>query len=391
MNRGIFNNPVAIDRSLEEGTVLQVDTLRMLCKIRTARGEVHHGVQWLLPYGGSTRAGDRFTPSMGDRVFMTYGLGFPLIIGFLPKNQRPQGSSPLNLDTGEDAVDTGNYSPAETAFVGDMNKAPDLLMGDRVMTSVGGATVGLLRGGTLVLRASRAAEVLMSKFFHLVRVFSPNWEHFTDAFTDVAKSIKGRAYRFVGYSPTQRDGQAEKFIYRQFTGDVGAAEQVQANYNSIELTAPSGPSVSKEQVVDFPSGAPRELMRRTISLTGEKEVWIFNGTHFTRVNSTAEALTFSWNDQNTVTITEASIHAVHKDGADVIMDSNGIRATFSNGEIDMSGSAITVTKGASTGTFTNSDITLASTTGQAYVSGSVTNISNSGHMVAVTAGGVAIT
>ena len=69
-------------------------------------------------------------------------------------------------------------------------------------------------------------------------------------------------------------------------------------------------------------------MRRTIKLDGEQEFWIFNGTHFTRVKSTAEELTLSWNDQNTVTINEAKIHAVHKDGADVILDAAGIGANF---------------------------------------------------------------
>jgi hypothetical protein len=343
---------------------------------------------------------------MGDRVFMSYGLGYPLILGFMPKTQGLDGSTPLPVDSGDILVDTGNYSPAETTFVADMNKPQDLVSGDRAISSTGGAFTAWLRGGSLVLRSGKVAEVFMSRLMGLIRVFSPNWEHFTAAFSDVVKSVSGRVYRYTGYAMTKAEATIEKYRYRTFQGDVAAGEELLTDYNTTTLTAPPGTLISKEQIVDFPEGTPRELMRRTLNISGEKEVWIWNGDHFTRVTSTPEQLKFAWNDQNFVVITEASIHAVHKDGADVILDANGIRATFADGVINMSTSgidsnfsgsdvnltagAVTVTKGASTGTFTDSDITLSSGAGTALVSDGLTRISNGGHMVAVTSGGVAI-
>lgn len=402
----MFDNPTNIDRSVEEGTVLQVDPVRFLCKVRTPRGQVLQSVQWLSPYGGSTRAGERFTPCLGDRVFVNFGLGYPVITGFFPKLQIENGSSPLSVDSGQQILDSGNYGPGSSVTVGDQNKPRDLIQGDVVFSSIGGAFLGLLRAGTVVLRSSRAAEVLLSKFQRLVRVVSSNWEHFTDLSSDVIRNYKGRVYRYVGYAKDFTEAKTESYRLHEYKGDVTAAESIKTNYHGTAEAAAMGPIISKEQVTDFVEGAPRELMRRTLNLTGEKEIWIFNGTHFTRVNSTAEELRLSWNDQNSVVITEASIHVFHKDGADVILDAAGIRSTFQDGTINMSSSSIdvnfsgtdvelsassaTVTRGGSTGTFTDSNIVLTNGAGTATVSAAMTSIENGAHGVFVSAAGVAV-
>ena len=132
-------------------------------------------------------------------------------------------------------------------------------------------------------------------------------------------------------------------------------------------------------------------MRRTLNLAGEEEVWITNGTHFTRVKSTGEQLSFSWNDQNTVTITQASIHAVHSGGADYIMDNNGIRATFQDGAVNLSSSSVVASFGATTATLNKTQGTITNGAGQAVVSASSTKIVNGAHAVTVTSAGVAIT
>jgi len=402
----MFENASVIDRSVEEGTVIQVDPLRFLCKVKTPRGQVLQSVQWLSPYGGSTRAGERFTPIPGDRVFMNFGLGFPVIIGFMARLQIENGSFPLAIDAGEQVLDPGNYSPGGSITVGDQNKPKDTIQGDVTFASIGGAFLGLLRAGTVVLRSSRASEILLSKFQRLVRVVSSNWEHFTDLSSDVIRNYKGRVYRYTGYAKDFLEAKSEQYRLHEYKGDVTAAESVKTTYHSSITAAAPGTIISKEQVTDYVEGVPRELMHRTLNLTGEKEIWIFNGTHFTRVNSTAEELRLSWNDQNSVVITEASIHVFHKDGADVILDAAGIRSTFQDGVINMSSSSIdvnfsgtdvnlsassaTVTRGGSTGTFTDSNIVLTNGTGTATISPAVTSIENAGHGVFVTSAGVAV-
>ena len=402
----MFSNPVNIDRSIEEGTVVQVDPQRSLCKVLTIRGETHQSVQWLTSYGGSSRAGERFTPTVGDRALMSYGMGFPVILGFLPKMQLQEGSSPLTIGSGEATPDTGNYSPGGEFVVGDQNRPRDFVHGDKTFSSDGGGFLGILRGGTVVLRSSRAAELLLSKFQRLARIVASNWELFTDLSSEVIQNYKGRVYKYSGYAKTFLDAKIEKYNLHFYHGDVAAAESVKTGYHGAVEAAVATEVIYKEQITDYPEGPARELMRRTLKISGEEESWITNDTHFTRRLSTPETLRQTWNDQNVIVITESSIHVFHKDGADLILDASGIRATFQGGEVNMSGGSIdvnfsgtdvnlssgsaTITRGASTGTFTDSSITLASGAGTALVSAGTTQIVNGGHSVTVTAGGVAI-
>ena len=419
----MFSNPIRPSYDLDEGTVVQVDPIRCLCKVKTLTGQVLHAVQYLLPSGGSTRGADRFTPLVGDRVMLSFGLGYPVILGFLPRLQTEEGSQALSINTGEQLIDTGNYSPDGGISWGDQNKPKDMLYGDRLISSIGGGLLGLLRGGAVLLRANRGAELFMSNFHNLVRIVARNWEHFTDVSSDVVRNYKNKVYRYVGYAKTFAEARLEDYKLHFYYGDVKAGETIQTRYNGYYGDPATDTNIYKEQVTGLISGTPSELMRRTLKVDGEQEFWITNGTHFTRVKSTAEELIISWNDQNTIVINEAKIHAYHKDGADYIMDALGIRATFHDGNINMSDGSIvttfdtgTVTMdhdsitteiGGSTIVSTASDITstiggssifsdgsgitLTNGAGTTFVSPAETRMTNGGHSVTITAGGVAIT
>lgn len=198
----MFSNPIKTSNLVDEGTVVQVDPIRCFCKVKTLNGQTLHSVQWLLPSGGSTRGSDRITPLVGDRVMINTGLGYPVIMGFFPRVQTADGATPLKIDAGEALVDMGSYSPEGSTTWGDQNKPKDFVHGDRIISSIGGGILGILRGGSLLLRASRGSEILLSKFHTLVRIASRNWEHFTDVSSDVVKNFKGKVYRYVGYAPT---------------------------------------------------------------------------------------------------------------------------------------------------------------------------------------------
>lgn len=374
----LFSNPLPVDRTFEEGTVIQVDHLRSLCRVRTLRGRSLNEVQWLLPSGGNTRGADRFAPCMGDRAVLSYSLGYPVIVGFLPRIQTSDNTTPLVLGSGEEAADLGTYGPG-TAVFGDQNKPKDYLPGDRVISTAGGNLLGLLRGGSVLLRASRGAEILMSNYLNLVRIVSRNWTHFTDLTTDVIKNFKGRVYRYTGYGKSFQDAKNENYALNFYYGDVAAAEQIKAGFDTYQgtPTSPDSPAkIYKHQVVQDtgPVSGRIKYNERTINLSGEEELYVRNGTHFTHVKVTAENVTITWNDQNTVVLTEASIHAHHKDGPDYIMDSNGIRASFSSGLIDMRSDRVNTSFGGGSATIMNSSSTLT----------------NNGHQVVITGGGVAI-
>lgn len=374
----LFSNPLPVDKTLEEGTVIQVDHIRSICRVRTIRGRSLNEVQWMLPSGGNTRGSDRFAPCMGDRAVLSYGLGYPVIIGFLPRLQTPDNTSPIEIYDGEQAVNLGTYGPG-TLVHGDQNKPKDYVPGDRIISTPGGSLLGLLRGGSVLLRASRGAEVLMSNYLNLVRIVSRNWTHFTDLTTDVIRNFKGRVYRYTGYGKSFTDAKNENYALNFYYGDVAAAEDVKAGFDSFSGTPTaqaSPPIVYKQQVIqdNGPVNSRIKYNERTINLQGEEELVVKNGTHLTRIKVTAENVTVTWNDQNTVVVTEASIHAHHKDGADYIMDSNGIRATYSSGTINMQSGNVTTSFGG----------------GSAVINSGSSTLSHSGHQITITGGGVAI-
>ena len=118
----MFNNPVKPDSRLDEGTVLQIDVHREVCKVVTMAGQKLDNVQWVRPYGGNERHGDRVTPRLGDKVLVSFGLGYPIIVGFLPRPQSGGQSYPPGLDDGERVVDTGNYAPTMSSLQADASK-----------------------------------------------------------------------------------------------------------------------------------------------------------------------------------------------------------------------------------------------------------------------------
>lgn len=344
-------------------------------------------VTWLAPTGNSGRGGDRTTPHVGDRVVVLFALGHSVILGSLPRVQGQEGSNPINIHDGTGSVATGSYGPS-SVMVGDQNKPTDLIQGDRVLVSAGAALIATLRGGSVVMRASRTAEVLMNKVLGLVRVFSSNWEHFSDVSSDVIKNWKGRVYRYIGYATTFADAKIENYHLHHYYGDTVAAEAIKTNYYLYSGTpAATSTIISKEQVTGMPN---QELMRRTLDLSGNKEVYITNGTHFTRVNSTAEQLTFAWNDTNvadinaneiklnfnsvnTVTLTQSSIVVQNSAGNVITVDGNVINLVQKDGStVLLNSTGITATKGG----------------GTLLVSDSSCSLSNNGHAVTVTAGGV---
>lgn len=368
----MFSNPTVPDRNQDEARILQVDATRLLCKVRTSEGRVLESVQVLSPYGGSSRYGDRFLPKKGDRAVINYGLGYPVIIGFLPRQASLPEASPSHLAGPSAGVDTGSYMPETYATVPDPNKPGDLLAGDRVITGDLGNSVGILKGGSVLLRASRMSEILLSKLGLLVRVVSKNWAHFSDSFSDVSRNFGNRLYRYVGYSVNYPESLTEGYRYHQIIGDVVAGEALTTRYDSISSAAPAGPSVFKEKVTD-PSGATT-FMFRTIGLNGDEEVWVNNGSTFTRMKATAGVITLSFNDQHTITIDSGKINCHHSGGADVVLDANGVRSTFGNGTINMASSSVTTTYSG----------------GQVKLEASQVSATHSGHFVIISSSGVAI-
>lgn len=368
----MFTNPIQPSSQVDEGTVLAVDVSSSVCKVKTITGQVLPCVAWLSNNLGPARAGDRSTPAVGTRVLLHYGLGTPVILGSLPRLQGTSGATPIVLFDGTPGPATGNYSPT-TLVKGDQNKPADLIQGDRVISSVGGSLIAVLRAGTMILRASRTAEIVASKLRGLVRVVSRNWEHFTDVCSDVIKNYKGSTWRYTGYAQTFELARVEDYRLNFYYGNCSAAEQLKTKYdnyasNGGAYIAPTSITY-KEQITD----GTAEKMHRTLDTTGNQEIYItIDGTTFTRQVSTGNQVQITWKDQHKITINDSQINLIRSDGAEINMNSTGIQANMINTHVTMTNDTIEATSGTPTVTMNASSIT--ATTGTPTVTMDASNI-----------------
>lgn len=366
----MLSNFIQPDQYHEEGVVVRAFPDGRVYSVQTTKGRL---VSNAVPIGDSTvsRGGFRKSYSKGDKVLLYFGLGYPIIMGCIPRPQVTTQAAPLILSDGVSPPTTGSTIHAGAVRM-DSTAPADFSHGDQVMTSPGGSTLGVLRGGSVLLRAGRNSELLLSKLRGLGRLFTSNWEHFSDVHSDTLKNLGGRLYRYTGYAKTYPETKIEDYKLHFYYADVATAESVKTNYQIPVPPTETTPLLYKEQV-SATGGAIK--MHRTFNDSGEVEVWITNGTNFTRVTSTAEELTFAWDDQTYITIDGTQIKAHHKDGSEVFINSSVIQATHKDGaQIVMDSGSITATKGSGKLTLTSSS----------------SKLENSGHSITVTGGGVSI-
>ena len=403
---GLFSHQSKPDYNQDECTVLQVDANRSLCKVRTLSGKTLDSVQWLSPFGGSNRGGDRFSPHVGDRAVITYGLGYPLIIGYLAKMQVSNGAFPLQIHDGSSGLDTGNYSPGGESIVPDQNKPKDYLAGDRVLTSIGGAMVALLRAGTLVLKSSPFTSIVLSKVHSTVKVCARNWELFTEVGTELARNFKGRIYKYQGFSKDKVEAKNEVYRLHRYEGDVACAEAVKTLHNSFTGTPSTSAVLLKEQITQPNLDLPI-LYHRELDQLGHEELKAFAADHFTKQTQAAEQVQITYSDQHLITINEGEISLVRANGAIVRLNASGVFAQFNGGEVKIesgtitaskAGSTVTLdsggvtaTKGSSSMALTSSSAVLNSGGSSATLDATSAVLASSGHQISVNAAGIQVT
>jgi hypothetical protein len=305
---------------------------------------------------------------MGDRVVVMYGLGFPLIFGFLPKPQSSENSFPINIDGGQSVVNTGDYSANGALITGDSNKPQDLLNGDQILASEGGGFLGLLRGGSVLIKSSPLCQIFFSKLDDVIKIVSRNFEHYTDVSSDIVKNLQGRVYRYIGYTNNFHKSKQEDYQYHLYYGDTSLAEAVKTNYLVTPGIPPStNTTLFKEQVTA--SGA--EVMHRTVSELGVEETYVTGS-----------------GGSSTITTADSSVTIVRSNGATIVVDSAGIRHNYSGGQVNLSSSGIQSSYSGGTVNMTSSGIQSSFSGGIINMTSSGINITFGGHFVTVNASGV---
>lgn len=361
---------------MAEGIVMSVDVLHHACEVKVINsGTRLNNVQWLLPSGGASRTGSHMTPTVGDKVVVSYSLSYAYIIGFLPIVET-MSCNPVQIDSGAPVGDTGNLSTMQDS---DSRVSPgrpeDMALGDHVWTSEGGGLMGLLRGGTVLLRASRLAQIIISKFDDLVRIVGRNYEVFTDAFLDASYNLKGRIYRFTGYAESHSKVREDDYTYKEYKGDVALAEYAEGNgfvdstYNGIYPAA--GNTVRKVKIIQ----GGNVVYDQVLDLNGHKKDTNYNGgTSYIDQTGT----------QIQIEVINGSTSVATLNGSTIVLDqgSGASTITLSNGSITLvhGSSSVTLDGSSVVGSFAGG--------GSVTLNGSQARLSFGSHYINVNSGGI---
>jgi hypothetical protein len=224
---GLLSNPFKVDPSFKEGVVTYVDPKRYVCNVETSDKFLFSGIPWLVPSGGSGKGGMTLAPKKGDKVLITTATGDPIILGCLP---RP-GVSDANTDAtgGSLTYDGGSPHALANGRVLDPKKPLDFGSQDFMVSSETGGMISLLREGTAILRGSKLAQVIVSRFNNTVTIVSRNFRHMTDWGEEVVANLFGRVYKYTGFNRDVSRSKTGVYEYEEILGDVVAGEYAKSN------------------------------------------------------------------------------------------------------------------------------------------------------------------
>jgi hypothetical protein len=337
----LADTPTGNDPRFVEGTVIAVDSKRFVCKVMTDFKQFYDGVPW---------ASNVFdTPVFNDRVRVDNVQGYPIITCILSRVGTPSGFTP-NIDTGE-GIDTGNYSTLGRGLVIEPNKPEDLVSGDKIVSNEMGGVYGLLKGGTFIARASKLAQILLSKYDDLVRIVGRNYELFTDTFADYAVSVRGRIYRYIGYGDTLENSRGDIHKYQEYYGDVALGQFLGGSYYGVDSgTYPVATDIIRRMLI---VGDPNSIFRQDLykstgqyhtvvqnagatiytyvnQTNGTYDVKTLNGT-YTQITTTPTSVIVTYNGTNKVTIDNDKIELDFGGDSKVSVTSSQLELSYNSG------------------------------------------------------------
>jgi hypothetical protein len=293
-----------------------------------------------------------------DRVFVSTAMGYPVIIGVLPRiSEEDDAAPPVHVG---DRTETGNYTSLSHGLVGDPTKPTDIVSGDKILSNRMGALLGVLRGGTIIAKASRLSQILLSKYDDLVRIVGRSFELFTDLSVDVYASVRGRAYRYTGYANSLSSGRSDNYRYEELHGDTKLANSLKWNYYGLTPSSfsalPAADSIiRKYRIVDganlyyyqdlYYDDGRLYTKVQTAAGTAYTEINQTNstldiktddGTSYTRVQTTPSVITLTYNGTNvgTILMNGTNLKLTYTVGGNshtVVMDSSKVELTFVGG------------------------------------------------------------
>ena len=169
------------DQIFNTGVVFRVNTSSNTCDIMRSEGGIIRGVAIMNTSGGiMSSGGSSASDLMGSAVAYTYIDGKPYIIGTVPVPYQPKSiTSTKTTDTKTGGGNANTYgSTSEMSYGGAMDTT--FSPNDKVFMGDGGACIGLLSGGGLVLKASPMSQIIMGSGMDYTKIVARELSLVTD-------------------------------------------------------------------------------------------------------------------------------------------------------------------------------------------------------------------
>lgn len=366
----MFHTPKLKD--IEDGIVTAVDSVRSLCSVHMLSGRVYTGVRWLVPIGM-----DDATPHVDDAVIVHTGLGYPIILGKKPKIE-PTYLPQATTGTGGTALPTFS-NPSLLGVSANANQTAGFLQKDRFWRS-GTSLLGMLRTGSILLKAHTLAQIVISKLDQSIRIVARSYERFSDWGDEIVTNYSGRLYRYIGFNTNFQQAKNGAYLYDQIEGDVAAGEYATTNpFNTTGAAPATTTEIRKKRLKDSQGNY---IMVETLATDGSLTLNITapsGGTQnsvVTQTNSEVSSVvqTTATSGESKVTQQDAQWE-VYIQGVTIVVTPSSITSTVGN-------SVITQTPTSITGTIGGTELNMTGSQGV---------LSSNGHAVTVTSSGVALT
>lgn len=204
----------------ERGYIHDVHPDRYCCDVYTERGRFLVGVAWPNNSGGEV-----MVPKRGAAYAVVYTMGVPVLIPVDACAQQPTAAgqainvTPVSGIGGDDAPYAGRGNNSLRG-----SQPADVLPGDWLRVGSLGNLVGVLEGGSVVLKASDLAQVIATQSKNMLRLIGQNFSLYTGAGTLDFETKEGKTsmiLRAGADAETESNPTEDNFRIRCELGDAG--------------------------------------------------------------------------------------------------------------------------------------------------------------------------
>jgi hypothetical protein len=390
---GILNQPTKISNSFSEGVIVTVNTATYTAQVKTLTGQLISNATWLMPVGSNDREADIHTPSVGTQVLLFIGTGRPIILGAVPiANVYLRTGVHSITDTGVNTLEYHGGTGLPRGLTHAPSMPADYQRGDRVIASKGGSSLSVL-WGTVIMRASAMAQIVVSKLDDLIRLVGRNFELITDACTDVSVNWRGRGYRFFGTALTVPAQINSNYGMYEVWGDTVAGETLKdESYGQPATAALSANTyIYKSVVCSYGSTGQQNLRVETIDGTTGTSTVVVSGSTTVTMTQTASSFEVILSNPDTYVLINPTNLICAFESSMLILNSAQAQLVSNENSVTVNSDGVTLSSLNNPNTYVSmnpTNLVCAFESSVLTLNSSQAQLASNGHAVTVNSGGV---